>query len=133
MAQPCIAQVYQWKDAEGKTVFTDSPPPGVKARAVSKGGEQDAPSAIAPLNGDKKPDAKKANPEKDKEAKAAAEKRELALREYCDSARNRLTELNSGMRIGAMDSNGERYVLTDEQRSAESTKLRQGMLDSKCP
>ena len=130
---PAVAQVYQWKDADGKTFFSDSPPPGIKARAVSKSGGEPAQSQAPSPVTEKKADAKKTNPEKEKADKAAEEKRERALREYCDSAKNRLTELDSGMRLGGIDSKGERYVLTDEQRSTEASKLRQGMVESKCP
>jgi Domain of unknown function (DUF4124) len=127
------AQVYQWKDAEGRNVITDTPPPGAKAKQIGKPQPADAPKASPSAEEpSKKSEPKKANPKTPAEL-AAEEKRQGELKEYCDSARSRLTELDSGMRIGAIDSKGERYVLTDEQKSAEGAKLRRGMQDAKCP
>lgn len=131
---PATAQVYQWKDADGKSVITDTPPPGAKSRQISKAAPAEVPKANAGSNdAGKKPESKKTAVIKTPAEQAAEEKRQSELKEYCDSARSRLTELDSGMRIGAMDAKGERYVLTDEQRSTEGAKLRRGMQDAKCP
>jgi hypothetical protein len=133
LALPAHAQVYQWKDAEGRNVITDTPPPGAKSRQISKPQPAEAPKASASAEEpSKKSEPKKANPKSAAEL-AAEEKRQNELREYCESARARLTELDSGMRIGAIDAKGERYVLTDEQKGAEGAKLRRGMQDAKCP
>lgn len=133
LAAPAMAQVFQWKDADGRTIFSDAPPPGGKAKQVSKGGGiEEQKTAPVPKEGEKKAGVTKSGAD-EKANRAADEKREQALREYCDSAKARLGELQSGVRIVAIDAKGERYVMTDEHRAAESAKLRQGMLDTKCP
>lgn len=43
LSQPLAAQVYQWRDADGKLHFTDTPPPQSR---VAEGGSQ--PDAVPP-------------------------------------------------------------------------------------
>jgi hypothetical protein len=49
-ATVAFADVYRWTDADGRTVYGDSPPPGVKARKV-EGGVSVVPAAPAAESG----------------------------------------------------------------------------------
>lgn len=127
LALPAFGQVYQWKDAEGRNVVSDTPPSGAKAKQIGRA----APVSPAKQGADSA-DGKKAASEKEAKEKTAEEKRLQAVQEYCDSARKYLAQLGSGARIASTDAKGDRYIMTDEQRSAEAAKLRQGMQEAKC-
>jgi len=90
------AQVYSWKDASGKTIYSDKPPleKKVQTREVavgSKGGSEPA----APVTATAKPAEGIANgvPPAKSEAQLKAESE--ARQKLCDNARMRLIQLES--------------------------------------
>ncbi|WP_374338002.1 DUF4124 domain-containing protein [Methyloversatilis sp.] len=118
----CFAQVYQYKDAQGRTVFSDSPPPGVSAtrKNVPVPPAAAAPEGESPVQ-DKMQEFQKRREERlEKEAKDAKEKaaREKAA-ENCSRVRNRLAALRSGQRIVRFNEQGEREYIDDEARNRE--------------
>jgi len=122
------AQIYQWKDASGKTVISDKPPTGnVRQARKIEAEEPVASSAPAKTTADREMDYRKRQQEAQeksdkaqKEEKAAADKKE-----NCERARRYLQTLESGERIGLRDNNGERYYMEDAQREQETAKARQ--------
>lgn len=123
MCLPLVAtaQVYQYKDAQGRTVFSDTPPPG--ANAIRKNID------VAPPSGDstrqleekmqafqKRRDA--AAEQEAKQAEARAEQEKAA--ENCTRARNKLAALQSGQRIVRYNAQGEREFLDDSGRERET-------------
>ncbi len=120
LSAACSAQIYQYKDAQGRTVFSDSPPPG--ANAVKKNVNAPPPSGVGDTSAqDKLQEFQKRREERlEKEAKEAREKaeREQAA-EHCERARNRLTGLQSGQRIVRFNAQGEREFLDDAGREKE--------------
>lgn len=134
-ALSATAQVYQWKDADGKSILSDVPPPGVKAKQISKTPSAEPEKVAKPgTDGAKRNgNENKADPEKEKTDKAAAEKQQSALNEYCESATRNLTQLESGRRISSVNAKGEPYIMDDTQRAAEAAKVRRSMLENKCP
>jgi hypothetical protein len=126
------AQIYQWKDASGKTIISDKPPAGV--RPAPKG-EAEAPAANAPSS-NAAPQKTTADREMDfrkrqKESQEAASKAQTeqaasaAKNENCEKARRYLQSLESGERMALRDDKGERYYMEDAQRQQEITKTRQ--------
>lgn len=132
------AQVYQWKDASGKTVFSDKPPPGKvelpRQKPIVDPAGEDAIEDVKP----KESKAPKTLADRDlefrkrqKESQAANEKRqaeqkqEAERQESCDNARRYLHSLESGDRIANRDDKGELVVLDDNQRAQEIAKARQ--------
>jgi hypothetical protein len=138
LALPAGAQIYKWKDASGKTVISDKPPPGqLPASKKSDDGappaETEAPSA-QPSLADRELEFRKRQKEaqenadkSENEAAAAAEKEE-----NCRVARRQLQSLESGERIALRDDKGERYFMDDAQRAQETEKTRQ-FIDAQCP
>lgn len=145
------AQVYQWKDANGRTVISDSPPPSNAKNArsiggtkpVSKSDEAAAPTEKSDKAGDKADKAaeKDAGPqstaEKDmafkkrqQEAKEKAEKdaKEKAAandrKENCERAKRQLTALESGERFATYDEKGGQRPMHDEERQQELERSR---------
>ena len=129
IALPATAQVYQWKDENGKTVISDKPPVG-QVRDQKKIGTSSPPSST---NGQKQPsltDREMDFRKRQKEAQESAEKnrKEEAssgeMQENCKNARNQLKSLESGDRISMHDDKGERYYMDDARREQEIEKVR---------
>lgn len=124
------AEIYQWKDENGKTVMSDKPPTG--GTRATRTIAADAPAAkTTPQQtaADRELDFRKRqqeSQEKDdkaqKELAAAADKKD-----NCGKARRYLETLESGERIGLRDDKGERYFMEDAQRQQEITKARQSV------
>lgn len=133
---PAQAEIYQYKDASGKTVISDRPPPAGKAplRTIQDAGEAGGGSAPA-ANGaaaspkslaDREMEFKKRQKEQkeaaDKAQKEAADK--AARKDDCDRARRQLEIMQSGERVTTRDEKGERVFIEDAQRAAEIERAR---------
>ena len=127
------AQIYQWKDENGKTIISDKPPIG--AARTSRTIEADAPAGKAPLlhsTADREMEFRKRQQEsKEKAEKAQKEQASSAdKKDNCEKARRYLSGLESGERIAMRDDKGERYYMEDEQRQQEIVKARQSVQSS---
>jgi hypothetical protein len=144
---PLHAQVYQWKDSAGRTVVSDTPPPGVAAKDARVIGERQ-PAARGEKPADKTSNGKsseapKTTAEKDldfkkrqqegreKAEKSAKEQKAQADREEnCRRARGNLAALESKRLVGTLDEKGERKPFDDAQRQQEIERARQFMAES---
>lgn len=135
------AQMYKWKDANGRIRYGDTPPPGVDATTIR------APSSYAPPapaadaqngKGDKK--APPLTPEQafekrqkeraDAEQKAAKERADAEQkRTNCDLAQAQLRTLQSGQRISTTNAAGERVFLDEGQIAAETARAQKSVAD----
>lgn len=151
LALPAHAQIYQYKDAAGRTVFSDRPaPPGAQTTRTFATGEADVPTegeaevsekdtAAAPAENVSTQDTpavreagfRQRQEERRKAAeeaqRAAAEKARLA--DECARARNQLRMLESGERIALRNERGERVFLDDAERAAEAGELRKAIAE----
>lgn len=145
LAAPASAQIYKYKDASGRIVVTDKPPPGMAQRksqpSEEPAPESDAAPQAAPAAA---PDAKPATDpklearrkEQEAKLKAEADEKQKAyerqLKEFCDQNRRYLAALEGGQRVARFNaSTGEREFLEDAQRNAEIERLRQSLGDCK--
>jgi hypothetical protein len=147
---------WQWLDKDGRKVFSDrAPPPGVpeknilkrpgqrgaalnpaEAEAPGLGVEASAPSAAnAPkISGvDKDLAEKKKKAEQVEAAKRKAEEDKVAKTkaDNCARAKQAKAGLDSGVRLSRTNQQGEREILDDAARAAESQRI-QGIMDSEC-
>ena len=156
---PCEAQ-WAWKDSNGRTVYSDRPPPpeikpGSIVRQPSTQTLANPAPASGPLDDAKPSDAKgadgKAAPNApktvaeremefrkrqqeraDSEKKAAEEQTKSAAKTAeCDRARGYLKSLEDGIRITRTDASGNREFLDDTQRAAEVDRTRK-IIQSTC-
>ena len=145
MALPLMAhaQVYKWKDANGKTIYSDVPPPsnvkqesivGSKpvAPAAAPSAVPTAPAATATAGAPAAAsDPKKAAADKDAEArkrqeeaeavkkKDAAKQAELEQRQKdCAAAKSNYDLYKTGGRIARVNDKGERVYLGDADIAA---------------
>jgi hypothetical protein len=155
------AAQWQWIGKDGRKVFSDRPPPadiqdkdilkqpGGKGRSVAPAAAvvegTAAPTAAAPVAAkpganvpkisgkDAELEAKKKKLE-DEEAvkkKADEEKVAKAKTENCERAKKSMATIQSGSRISTTNAKGEREVMDDGARAAETKRL-QAIVDSEC-
>ena len=144
------AQIYTWKDASGRTHYSDQPPVGADAKTLrggarpgyaqpgsdtpAAGGSAPAANGSAPAANasgpatwqDKDRDFKKRQKEKaEADAKAKKEADEKAAKDQrCSQMRNDLAGLTAGGRYARSNANGEKTYLDENQMNAEATRLR---------
>jgi hypothetical protein len=125
------AQLYKWKDSNGRTRYGDVPPPGVNATPMRV--PANPPPPQAPAAEVKKPDGKNEKPLTPEEAfrkrqleraeadqKAAKERAQGEEKQAnCAQAQTQLRVLQSGQRISTVNGAGERVFLDDSQRAGE--------------
>lgn len=148
---------YRWVDKNGRTVFSDQPPPAdvpaanivrqpgrkgaaveaapAPAAAASKPAQaaSGAVAAVKPSGKDKELQEKKKQAEAAQEEKKKAHELELARvhAENCKRARLSKAGLDSGARIARTNERGEREFLDDGERAAEAQRLEQ-VIASEC-
>lgn len=132
---------WAWKDANGRPVYSDQPPPASVPSArifkAPRGQMQDAPAAPAPKPS---PTLAERNAAYEQRRASAAEqaikqaeeaKASAARLANCENARNNQRALDSGSRIARFNDKGEREFLTDAQR-AEASKRNAAMVAEHC-
>lgn len=153
-AMPAMAQ-WQWLDKDGRKVFSDRPPPAdIPAKNILKQpgklavvpvteAEAQAAAASAPraaassglrVSGtDKELEAKKKQAEAAEAAKKKAEDDKQAAQkaDNCARAKSGKATYDSGQRVARVNAAGEREVLDDAARAAE-TKRMQDIINSNC-
>lgn len=148
LSLPSAAQ-WQWLDSNGKKVFSDRPPPGDIAdknilqrptgAAALRPAAPPAPAAKASdalpkLSGkDKELEERRQQAEEQDAAKKKAEQQAQARvrADNCARARQGKATMDSGVRLARTDANGEREILDDAARAAETRRL-QGIIGSDC-
>lgn len=136
------AEIYQWKDASGRTVVSDTPPPGNAGKEAKVIGTQ-LPVAKGEIAGEKPADAPKSLAEKDLEFKkrqqeardkaekeAQEQKAEAGREENCERAKRNLAAIESGYGVSAFDEKGERKLLDEAQRKQEMDRYREFIAQS---
>lgn len=130
MALPLMAhaEVYKWKDASGKTIYSDVPPPSNIKQESVVGKKPAAPTAVttkaapAPAASD----ANKAAADKDAAARKRQEDAEAAKKkdeekqaelkqkqQNCTNAKANVSNYKLGGRIATIDEKGERNYMDD--------------------
>jgi hypothetical protein len=155
LALPAAAQ-WKWRDAHGQTQYSDlPPPPGVPEKdilqrpggaaaarraAAASAATPAAPASAAsaaPLAAARASDPELEAKRKQAEQEAAAKKKAgddkvaAARAESCKRAQAQMRTLDSGIRIARVNEKGEREIIDDTARAAE-TKRTQGVIASEC-
>lgn len=154
-----FAQLYQWRDANGRTVFSDSPPPSSippgnivkmqKARAAPAAAEEkhaddgkstasaagtaakaDGPKSIAEREAEFKKRQAEAAAKAEKDQKLASD--EKRREDQCRGMRQSLAAMESGQRVRRFNDKGEPYFVEDAERARDVEKYRRDMATAKC-
>jgi hypothetical protein len=137
LALPAHAQ-WKWRDANGRVTVSDLPPPrdvppqNILQRpdaTVLRPAAAPASAASAPAPAPAVDRELQARREATVREQAAREKADAARlneqrAENCRNARAHLSALDSGQRIARFNQKGEREILDDAQRAAESRRAR---------
>lgn len=143
------AQTYQWKDASGKTVISDTPPPanargtraiGVHQPTVSANTSEsenvstnEDAVASAPQSAAERELEFRKRQQEEREKAEKAEKEAAALKEKrdtCERARNNYRMLQSDTPISQAGKNGEVRVMNNAQRRQEMERTRRIMQEA---
>ncbi|HQZ02174.1 MAG TPA: DUF4124 domain-containing protein [Thauera sp.] len=140
LALPAAAQIYSWKDKDGRIHYADVPPSSGEIKTL-----RGAPPPRHVPAADESADQSDATAEKtetpaDPEAAfrqrraaeaeaaakaAAAQARDAERQRFCVQARGQLAALKSGQRVARMREDGEREFLDDGARATEIDRLQQ--------
>ncbi len=129
LALSAQAEIYQWKDADGKTQYSDRAPTDrpwrlVKARttaAPAAGEEKDETTKVADkakTTAEKEQDFRKRKIEAEKAEKEAAAKAAKKT-ENCNRSRNHLRDMQEHGRVFDRNDKGEKTYLDDKARDKE--------------
>lgn len=134
LAVTAHAQVYQWRDAEGRLTYGDQPPPGVDAVLVrthpAAGSNARAAEAPAPAPAAEASDSTTLSAAERMAVAERAREREEARARACQETRNYLVALESGQRIARFNEKGEREFLDDKARFEQIERTRQTLREN---
>ena len=126
-ALPAAAALYKWTDENGRTVYGDTPPAGVKAERVNAAAPPADPNAVREMA---TKDAQiKARQRTRAEEEAKAEKAQAdakAKGERCAQIRGNIQTMRSGAAVYKFNEKGEKIYLAGPDRDkslADSQKL----------
>jgi hypothetical protein len=143
VSMPASAQ-WKWRDAKGQVHVSDIPPPRdipekdvmqkpdpVARKPVAAPAAAFAASAAVAGKPSTDPELeeRRRRGEQEKAAQAKSEEERMAAlrKDNCNRAREQLNTLDSGQRIARVKANGEREILDDDQRAAETRRVREAM------
>ncbi|MDR2625950.1 MAG: DUF4124 domain-containing protein [Zoogloeaceae bacterium] len=126
------AEVYKWKDAQGRTIISDTPQPGKKGAAVPSATIDPSDSSSVKALDDQDMEFKKRQEEREAAEKKQNEEAAAAAKkaENCDRSRRNLEMLESGARISQQNEKGEREFINDQQRQNEIDRIRRNMQEN---
>lgn len=160
-AQPVAAQ-WAWRDASGKMVYSDQPPPvSVPARNIvrqprdgaasaasaagtpqgagaadskSQSGAAQAPRPATPTVVEREIESRRRQQQLAEAEKKAAdeEARQAKLAENCERMRGYLRALEGGFRLSRVNAAGQQEILDDAARAAERDRTR-AEIEQSCP
>lgn len=149
MALTSIAHAqWKWRDADGRTQYSDRPPPPSVAdkdilqrpsnatRAPPSAGQaalQSASAAASAASAPARPASEASSRDKlERERKAQEDKaRAEAMEENCRQAQNRQRVLESGVRLRSGTQNGESQPMTEQMRQEEIRSM-QVVISANC-
>lgn len=134
MALPAAAALYKWNDENGRVVYGDTPPPGVKAERVNPSVAPADPNAVRDMAAkDAQINKRQQNraEEETKAEKAQADAR--AKLDRCAQIRGRLQTLRADVAVYRFNDKGEKVYMPAAERDkavAESEKMLRDLI---CP
>ena len=127
------AQLYKYTDKDGKTVYTDQPPPTADSKQIRVQPAAPAPSAPSKSALERDKEVQKArDADKDKSKKAEDEAKNAAAKQAnCNVAKQQYQHDLDGGKIYQYNAAGERELMSDEQIDAARAKSKRE-LDEAC-
>jgi hypothetical protein len=131
---PAAAATYKWTDENGRVVYGDTPPAGVKAERINIAVPPADPNAVRDMAA-KDADIRKRQQERAEEA--AKEEKTLAnqnlLRRQCQQAAGRIKAMREGgANVYVFDDRGNKVLLDEAGRQAAIAQNEKLMRDIGC-
>ena len=129
------AALYKWTDANGRVVYSDQPPVGVKSELVGAAAPPSNPDALKEM-ANKDAELKKRQSDRveeaNKSAKARADAQKLAT--FCAQARAQAQGMRrTDVAMYRLNEKGERVPMDEAARKAEAERLDAMVKEQKCP
>jgi hypothetical protein len=131
VAPLAVADLYKYVDKDGKTVYSDQPPPGVDSKQLHINSGSSSSPAKSAVERDK--DLQKGREEaRDKAKKADTEAQNAkAAEQRCAQAQADYKTYQDGGKLFKYTKDGEREMLSDEEIEAKRKSTKQEM-DEAC-
>lgn len=129
------AALYKWVDANGRVVYSDQPPTGVKSELVGSAAPSANPDALKEL-ANKEAEFKKRQADKQEDAQKTAKARGDAqkLATFCSQARTQAAGMRrTEMTMYRLNEKGERVAMDEAARKAEADRLEAMIKERNCP
>ena len=125
------AQLYKYVDKDGKTVYSDQPPPGQDSKQINL--PTSAPSAPQKTAVEKDKELQKGRKEAGDSAKKSEQTAKAAAdaEARCNAARENVKVYERGGRLQKRDASGERVYMDEKEIEAETAKAR-AAVDEAC-
>ena len=121
------SQVYKWVDDQGVTHFGAQPPQGQEATTINTAAPpRQAPSTPVPST------EEQLDPEQaiiDKKVKKDVAKQEADRKQFCETARNNLAQLEINPRVRIEDG-GELRRISEDERQERITELKKSIAEN---
>lgn len=111
------AEIYQWKDKDGQTVFSERPSPDATQKIVKPKFGKESPTAIRKLKAQTAP-SKVPTADSKQAAEKVKEPTPAEKTANCSKAREILNQLKTTNRLRAKDDKGVIVYLPEEDRKA---------------
>ncbi|NVK21647.1 MAG: DUF4124 domain-containing protein [Kangiellaceae bacterium] len=122
--------IYKWKDAKGNLKYTQTKPPAGTAYVTIKNRDSRASSSPAPQASEQAASATSKQDEiiaqQEAEKKRVNSANQEINRKNCTIAKNNLEVLETRSRV-QVEENGERRMLSDEERAERLTKAKENV------
>lgn len=133
-ALPAGAALYKWTDENGRIVYGDTPPAGVKAERITAAAPPADPNAVRDMAQKDAQTKKWLQQREDENAKAQkAEADAKAKLERCAQIEGRLKGLKGDAPIYHFDEKGERVYFEPAERAKEISDSEKQMRTLECP
>jgi len=133
-ATPVAAATYKWLDENGRVVYGDTPPPGVKAERlnVTVPSPED-PNAVRDMAAKDAEFRKNAQARVDEQAKAEKDRADANLRRsQCQQALGQIKSLREDTNVYRFDEKGEKVMLDAAARESAIAQNQKIMRDIGC-
>jgi hypothetical protein len=133
-ALPCAAALYKWNDENGRVVYGDTPPAGVKAERVNPAVAPADPNAVRDMAARDAQINKRQQGRAEEEAKAEKAQADARARlDRCAQIRGRLQTLRADVPVYRFNDKGERVSMPAAERDKAVVESEKMLRELNCP
>jgi hypothetical protein len=133
-ALPAAAALYKWSDENGRVVYGDTPPAGVKAERVNPSVAPADPNAVRDMATKDAQINKRQEDRAEEEAKAEKAQADARARlDRCVQIRGRLQTLRGDVAVYRFNDKGEKVIMPAAERDKAAAESEKMLRDLNCP